>query len=413
MMSEDTKLGFQGAVLECDLSLMKCNAIMEAALRECDINKESAELKVLQESGTDSDLQYYYEAADEGLVQTIIKIIKQLKEAIIKFCSSIKDKVLSIIGKKENVEALDKIEKKVKFMPFLKKKKILVEDYNAQAKCADRAFDKLNRLKVKAKSGQKVSTAEVKEVKTSFIDEHKLIIGIGAAVTITVGVALGVLKSMGGKASSVTNDLQKRATTACDDCMKMAESIDNPEVAHALSEAIVAISKAQQEDYVRAYNGTLSQVKKAVKSVGKTKLDIEKAKRGLGMESTGGLNDDSVVDDSEVDDISSSATKDISEMGDDPEKDIPTDDDPEPDTDPWDDVMNTDVDLTQDEEDMLDYYGTTDSDPEVDEDEMDDDSMNESSLANMFDDIIAEACGRSTSQSSAYESLMSEIENLI
>lgn len=406
---------------ECNLTLMKTSAIMEAALREHEINKEAAELKVIKESGTDSDLEYYYEAADNGLVQTIIKIIKQIKEAIIKFCSDVKSRVLTIIGKKENVETLDKIEKKVKYIPLLKRKKILAEDYNAEAKCSEKAFSELNRLKVKAKAGQSVTVDDVNEVKESFFSQHKALVGVGAAITITVGAALTALKTMGNKSANITNDLQKRATDACDECIKMAEKIDNPKVAESLSSAIVEVSKTAQEDYVRSYNGMLKQIKGAVKSIGKTEVDVDKAKRALNLESTGAMDVDEVIDDDKVKEISSSAAKDVSEMGDDPESDIPPQVDDEPDTDPWDDVMNTDVDLDQDEEDMLNNQMVAsnnlgesgDESEEPDNiDDSSDDMAEESTISELFDDILGEVY-ESNNPMSEYDVLMSEIENLV
>ena len=69
------------------LDLMKIDAYIESVMSELDINMQRSELKVLTESGTDDDLKYLYEAAEEGAIVKIKKAVVAVVEAFKKFIS--------------------------------------------------------------------------------------------------------------------------------------------------------------------------------------------------------------------------------------------------------------------------------------------------------------------------------------
>lgn len=259
-----------------DLAEMKINAIMEASMRELQINYASAELKVLTESGTDDDLAYLYEEANNGFVETVIKTIEKIKDAIIKFFSDMKDKILSVINKKDNMDTIDKVEKKVKLFPLLGKKKVVVENYNEEEKVCHKYLAELAKLKAKLKSGQKVETEDVEEVKSKFLDEHGKFIGIAAAVTITVTAAIALIKKMSNDAGNVLKNNEKRSKDECDDGKEIAKKIDNPGVASAIVSATTSILKTLQTDFVRCFSNVVAKVKEAIKGVGNTKIDTSK-----------------------------------------------------------------------------------------------------------------------------------------
>lgn len=349
-----------------ELNLKKANVVIEAARRELAINKEEAELKVMTESGNDDDLNFYYHEAENGFVDTVIKAIKKIKEAIIRFFSEMKTKVLTLITKKENTEAIAKIEKKVKVFPLLGRKKILVEDYNAEAKCADAALAKFAGQKAKLKGKQEVTVEEIEETKKGFFEEHGTLIGVAAAITVTVSAALTAAKVMTAKANDRLTNLQKTSTSMCDDCAKIAETIDNPAAAQKLSDATASVAKTSQEDYVRCWKGMLTNISKAIKTFGKSKVDVDDAADSVKKESAfdfmeGSDNQDSLMSDKDMEKVANSIAStsnkdDMTEMGDDPANDIPGyGDDPEETSDIWDDVMGTAAGLDLDDD--MDGYG--------------------------------------------------------
>ena len=107
---------------------MKIDAYIESVMSDLDINMQRSELKVLTESGTDDDLNYLYEAAEEGAIVKIKKVVVAVVEAFKKFISDLKDRVVRIIVTKTTRETLSKVEKKVKLNPFIAKKKVKITD---------------------------------------------------------------------------------------------------------------------------------------------------------------------------------------------------------------------------------------------------------------------------------------------
>ena len=95
---------------EIDMKLLKLQLFNEAAKREFELNKQQAEIKVLKESGTQSDLNMLYEAAEEGLINKMQRSLKAAIEALKEFIKKIIDKIKSIFQSKQGKETLDKME---------------------------------------------------------------------------------------------------------------------------------------------------------------------------------------------------------------------------------------------------------------------------------------------------------------
>ena len=89
----------ENASNEYDITMAKVNSFLEAVDRQFEINCKEAEIKVLTESGTDDDLQFLIEAAEDGVVGSIVKALQKIKEAIIKFFSDIQAKIASMFNK--------------------------------------------------------------------------------------------------------------------------------------------------------------------------------------------------------------------------------------------------------------------------------------------------------------------------
>lgn len=402
-----------------DLFSMKADAVMESAIREVGINHAEAELKVMQEHGTYEDLAYYYEEAKNGLVESVVNTIQRIKEAIIKFFSAMKDKILTVMGKKENREAIAKIEKKVKLFPLLGKKKILVEDYDAHLKNSEKTLSQLAKLKAKLKSGHDVDPEQIHDIKKSFLEEHSTLIGVSAAITITVAAGLTVIHKMTDKSGPTLNKLEKTATDACNECIEIAKKCDNPAVAHILAETITTVSKTAQEDYVRSYSGVVSAIKKSIKSFGKTKVDVAKAEEVLKGVNEGTDNPETLMDPKEMNKAEETLNKNVDEGGNDPIDDVPAVED-EPDTDPWDDVMSSVSGL--DEDDVTDFdkafnefcenmgLPTNESSSDKKSDDITD------IFANIMEEVTSESSDDEDDKNvteSAYEQLMSEIDSLL
>lgn len=333
-MVEEMNLFLTEACQQDDLVTMKIRAILEAADRELSINYHEAELKVMKENGTDEDLAYLREKAEEGLLNTVIKALEKIAEAVVAFFSRIKDSIIELVTNKENKEAVEKIEKKVKLFPLLGRKKVVVENFNEQSKVADAHLTKLSKLKAKLSSKQNVTADDVNEVEKSFIEQHGKAIGVGAAVTVTVAAAIAFIKKMMGDAKNFAMDAEKACKAAIDAGKSMAPKVDNPRVVTALVDAQTSIIKQKQKDFISAMQSAIKQVKEAIKGVGNSNAMPVKE-----SEDTDVLDDMQDIQD-DLDDTQDS-------MDGIPEEDPDVSEDelgdingsPEPDGDPWDDVM--------------------------------------------------------------------------
>lgn len=265
-----------------DLTMMKVDAVSEAAVRQYNINCASAELKVMQESGTDDDLAYYCEEAEKGFVASLVAILEKIKDAIVKFFSELKDKMLSLFTKKETNDAIEKIEKKVKIFPLFGRKKVMVPDVTAQKKEAEKAMSKLARIKARLFSGHKVSVDEVDEVEKSFMEAHGKQIGVAAASTVTIGAALVYLKSIMKKAPEDCKGLNKAAKDMLDECKKLAGMSDaeNASVIRALGGAIAVITKTTASGLVASVKNTISNMRMAGENFAANNGFMKKIRKG-------------------------------------------------------------------------------------------------------------------------------------
>ena len=363
-----------------DLSLMKVEALMEASKRQLEINYTAAELKVMQENGTDDDLAYLLEEANNGLLESAKASIKKILDAIIKFFSDLRDKISSSLFSQENKRKLEELQKKIKVFPLIGKKKVVVEDISKHEKNANKHLSDLAKLKAKAKSGQSVSPEDVDKVQKSFMEEHGKLIGVGAAITVTVAAAIGLLVAFN------KGGFQKIQKTEAEGKRSINDTLDNvekgkipPNVGTKLASAESSILKTSTASMFRGISGTFSSVKKALvggvdgavqryKEKKNEKVNVKKAIEILGLEGSNydlddinhilfeSDNEGGEVDNSpaETPDSESSSSDDSSsdmktEEGDydDPIDSIPTVDN-EPDTDPWDDVMRDDPETSLD-----------------------------------------------------------------
>ena len=132
-----------------DLNVMRITAVVEAANRQREINFHEAELKVMQESGTDDELTMLLEAAESDFVENIRKALDKLRQAIVEFFSKCRQKLVELMSKRDDQNALDKIKKRLKLLPIIGKKKVMIEDYEEEQKIYEKGMKGMNNLAAK------------------------------------------------------------------------------------------------------------------------------------------------------------------------------------------------------------------------------------------------------------------------
>ena len=183
----------------------KVDAYCESMMAQYEINCKKAELKVMQESGTEDDLYYLYEAAEGSVVESLKKAIDKIIEAFKKFVNEVKLKILSIVASKETDKNIENIEKKVRFNPFLSKKKVKIEDTKKQLGVVAWAQAEYQKLISKIKGGKEVSPDEATQIQDEFNKKLKVAAGVAAAITVTVGAAVLLIKKSG---KSMSDDIE-------------------------------------------------------------------------------------------------------------------------------------------------------------------------------------------------------------
>lgn len=247
----------------------KIDAFCESMISQYEINCKKAELKIMQESGTQSDLDYLCEAAEGGAVESIKNAIDKIIEAFKKFVNEVKLKILSVIASKETDKNIENIEKKVRFNPFLSKKKVKVEDTKKQLAVVAWAQGEYQKLISKIKSGKEVTPDEATQVHEEFTKKIKIAAGIAAAVTVTVGAAILIVKKSG---KSMSDEIESLRKTTSDLIAKAKDAggemhIKSQETLKRISSGLSNTGKAGVEALVNQWRSTLTVIRSAVSKV--------------------------------------------------------------------------------------------------------------------------------------------------
>lgn len=246
-----------------DINTMRITAVVEAANRQREINFHEAELKVMQESGTDDELAMLIEAAESDFVENIQKALDALRQAVIKFFSECRQKLVDLMSKRDDANKLDQLEKRMKLIPLIGKKKVMVEDYDAEIALAKKHLKDLAGLTAKLRGKQEVDASAVAAVKKSYDDEHGDLIGASNAKTVSINDAVKMAKKMIASGNAELKEREETALKACDDAKKDAEKA-NANVANQIANVICHICKTAQNDYHRCVNGIMASIKKAI-----------------------------------------------------------------------------------------------------------------------------------------------------
>lgn len=253
---------------EIDMKLLKLQLFNEAAKREFELNKQQAEIKVLKESGTESDLNMLYEAAEEGLINKMQRSLKAAIEALKEFIKKIIDKIKSIFQSKQGKETLDKMEDICNKNPKVKNQKIEITDIDKEQKCLQKGIDKLSGIIAKIKGGHNKDSfdKEIDDVIEETDRERAKIIAIGAGITVTVGVAIALIK----KYTKTSEDIGKNAIYAVDKNSELNEINDvmsNISGTDIDDDEALQAAKLGNDKVIKAKNAQINLCKEKMSSV--------------------------------------------------------------------------------------------------------------------------------------------------
>lgn len=246
-----------------DLNVMRITAVVEAANRQREINFHEAELKVMQESGTDDELTMLLEAAESDFVENIRKALDKLRQAIVEFFSKCRQKLVELMSKRDDQNALDKIKKRLKLLPIIGKKKVMIEDYEEEQKIYESSMKSMNNLAAKLEGGQEVTPDDVSSIINSFDDMWDKAIGAANAKTVTVADAINEAQKMIAQGSNDLKAREQDALKAIDRAKKDAEKV-NANVANQIANGICHFTKTAQTGFHRCVNGIMATIKRSI-----------------------------------------------------------------------------------------------------------------------------------------------------
>lgn len=214
-MNEIMKTLMQEANNEFDLSMMKIDAFMEASVRTFAINRNEAELKVMTESGTDADLAYLYEEAEASFAERLRATLDKIKDSILDFLTKVREKFYEFATSVKAKLAIEKIEKKIKSIPLFSKKKVKVPNTDKAVEVCDKHIANIDRLSAKVAAGQDVSDEEIEAVETNFWKEHEKVLKAGAAAVTVIAVSAALIMYR-DKLKTVPNKLKDQSVKVKD-----------------------------------------------------------------------------------------------------------------------------------------------------------------------------------------------------
>lgn len=265
---------------EYDINDTKIGSYIESAYKEFIINCKESELKVIEESGTDGDLEFLYEAANEGFVSKLKNAIAAIIKAFTQFISDLKDKVVRIIVKKESRDQLRKIEKKIALHPLLARKKVKIYDPKKELKFIREYQDKCDKLSAKLLA--KADTIEITTVgalSDAFDEQYrKIIVSAAASVSITLVALVKLINKQIDELPQVLNGINKDTSGAL---KKIMNSAIDDEAAASCKAAYTAVSKFRSQLGKKEANLQVQYIMENIKTA-KRALKIDKSKRVIG-----------------------------------------------------------------------------------------------------------------------------------
>ena len=184
----------------------KIDIYCESVNDQLAIDLKKAELFVMKESGTDEDLAYLEGGAIAEAGERLVEAIKAIIESIRKFIHEMKIKAMAMVSKIETKKAIEVVEKKVKFNPFIRKKKVETEDHDKKFKAFEELLADAKKLLARIKAGRSVDVEDVEMIaeKIEKRDNDKF-----AKITLTLDNALASLKKQSDKIGERIDDVYK------------------------------------------------------------------------------------------------------------------------------------------------------------------------------------------------------------
>lgn len=166
--------------------------LIEESFKEYELNLEESKLKVLTESGTSEDLSYLYEAAGNGLIEKLKKIIKRIKDSIISGVQKMRDAVNKFFAKSKAEAALKDAAKAAANNPKVKNSKVSVIDVDKNLKELDKLEAKVDKKLALFKKGKfkEKDSEELEQIEKDFSKVKMAVASTTIVVTVAVAIAL-------------------------------------------------------------------------------------------------------------------------------------------------------------------------------------------------------------------------------
>ena len=290
-----------------DIRMMKLITYENSVYDNLDITLDTIGLKAMCENVSygDPNLDYAISEAVSDAMSKVKGMIDSIIKTFMQFVNDIKIKILTKITSAETTVAIDKLEKKLKFNPFLQKKKVTIENLNAETKLFKKTRADIQKIVAKVKSGKVPDGSELVSIENDFdsaLDGYKT---DRKGTTTTVAGAFKLVKEMKGKMAGMIDSCQKETRSALES-INDATGSEHANSEQALSKCASLYAKVGREEInsiVRFFKNTLSEVKNAASVTDNQPVDGKKT------DDDGDNKNESFTYDELMDDFSSYSTE--------------------------------------------------------------------------------------------------------
>nr|DAP14957.1 MAG TPA: hypothetical protein [Caudoviricetes sp.] len=290
-----------------DIRMMKLITYENSVYDNLDITLDTIGLKAMCENVSygDPNLDYAISEAVSDAMSKVKGMIDSIIKTFMQFVNDIKIKILTKITSAETTVAIDKLEKKLKFNPFLQKKKVTIENLNAETKLFKKTRADIQKIVAKVKSGKVPDGSELVSIENDFdsaLDGYKT---DRKGTTTTVAGAFKLVKEMKGKMAGMIDSCQKETRSALES-INDATGSEHANSEQALSKCASLYAKVGREEInsiVRFFKNTLSEVKSAASVTDNQPVDGKKT------DDDGDNKNESFTYDELMDDFSSYSTE--------------------------------------------------------------------------------------------------------
>lgn len=150
-------------------NMKKINTFFEYTMSQHDITLDQIEVKVMEESGTESDLVALYEAAAEETNSRIRKILEKIIKSFKEFIDRVSNQFTEWSNKAQMNKVVSAANKAMKKHPELRKRTVKLRDYTEEYKSLFSAEGRLTMLDLEYSAGVK-SYDEITSVVNKIIE---------------------------------------------------------------------------------------------------------------------------------------------------------------------------------------------------------------------------------------------------